>query len=144
MGKGNKNKKNKPEDEEEEEPRKKGNQRGKKKGNDDDDDDGEGKAKLKGAHSIEVRHILCEKFSKKEQALAKLSEGETSFSQVAEEFSEDKARQGGYLGWKTRSDLVAEFADVAFEIEPSDVDSPIIAEAKSEFGYHIIMVHSRK
>ena len=49
--------------------------------------------KQKGAQSINVRHILCEKHSKKEEALAKLNAG-TKFDEVAREFSEDKARQG--------------------------------------------------
>jgi hypothetical protein len=49
--------------------------------------------KSKGAQSINVRHILCEKHSKKEEALAKLRDG-AKFDEVAREFSEDKARQG--------------------------------------------------
>lgn len=52
-----------------------------------------GGGKQKGAQSINVRHILCEKHSKKEEAVAKLNAG-TKFDEVAREFSEDKARQG--------------------------------------------------
>lgn len=52
-----------------------------------------GGGKAKGAQSINVRHILCEKHSKKEQAVEKLNNG-TKFDEVAREFSEDKARQG--------------------------------------------------
>jgi NIMA-interacting peptidyl-prolyl cis-trans isomerase 4 len=51
------------------------------------------KGKLKPATSINVRHILCEKHSKKEEALTKLREG-IPFNKVAEDWSEDKARQG--------------------------------------------------
>lgn len=42
----------------------------------------------------------CEKHSKKEEALAKLREG-IKFDEVAREFSEDKARQGGnaFVHW---------------------------------------------
>jgi len=47
----------------------------------------------KGAQSINVRHILCAKHGKKEDALKKLNEG-VAFNKVAEEFSEDKARAG--------------------------------------------------
>lgn len=47
----------------------------------------------KGAQQINVRHILCEKHSKKEEALKKLNDG-VAFNKVAEEFSEDKARAG--------------------------------------------------
>lgn len=52
-----------------------------------------GAGKAKPAQTINVRHILCEKHSKKEEALAKLNAG-GKFDEVAKEFSEDKARQG--------------------------------------------------
>lgn len=54
------------------------------------------KTKLKPATAINARHILCEKHSKKEEALTKLREG-AKFDEVAREFSEDKARQVGTL-----------------------------------------------
>lgn len=56
---------------------------------------GDAKGKLKPATSINVRHILCEKHSKKEEALEKLRNG-AKFDEVAREMSEDKARQGMY------------------------------------------------
>jgi len=52
--------------------------------------------KLKPTNAINVRHILCEKHSRKEEALAKLREG-VKFDEVAKEFSEDKARQGMFI-----------------------------------------------
>lgn len=42
---------------------------------------------------VEVRHILCEKHSKAMEALEQLQQGK-KFSEVAAQFSEDKARQG--------------------------------------------------
>lgn len=54
---------------------------------------GDKKGAQKGAQSINVRHILCAKHGKKEDALKKLNEG-VAFNKVAEEFSEDKARAG--------------------------------------------------
>lgn len=59
----------------------------------DSKDAGSGKSKLKPATSINVRHILCEKHSKKEEALEKIRNG-AKFDEVAREMSEDKARQG--------------------------------------------------
>jgi peptidyl-prolyl cis-trans isomerase NIMA-interacting 4 len=74
--------------------------------------------KLKPAQQLNCRHILCEKHSKKEEALAKLRDG-AKFDDVAREFSEDKARQGGSLGWKVRGSLHGDFEKVAYELEPS-------------------------
>jgi NIMA-interacting peptidyl-prolyl cis-trans isomerase 4 len=54
---------------------------------------GASSSRLKPATSINVRHILCEKHSKKETALARLIAKE-KFDVVASTFSEDKARQG--------------------------------------------------
>ncbi|KAL1900843.1 Peptidyl-prolyl cis-trans isomerase pin4 [Ceratocystis pirilliformis] len=99
--------------------------------------------KVKGAQSINVRHILCEKHAKKEEALAKLAEG-VKFDEVARQFSEDKARQGGALGWKTRGSLDPKFEEVAYALADSTTASPKIGEAKTEFGYHIIIVEGRK
>ncbi|KFH48921.1 Peptidyl-prolyl cis-trans isomerase-like protein [Hapsidospora chrysogenum ATCC 11550] len=102
-----------------------------------------GSGKAKGAQTINVRHILCEKHSKKEEALAKLNEG-VKFDEVARNYSEDKARQGGSLGWKAKGSLDPKFEEVAFALEPSSTSNPKIAEVKTKFGYHIIMVEGRK
>ena len=61
-----------------------------------------GKAEKGGGSSqINVRHILCEKQSKCLEALEKIKMGE-KFNVVAEQYSEDKARGGGSLGWQPR------------------------------------------
>lgn len=67
--------------------------KGKGKDSGDPKDGGSGKSKLKPATSINVRHILCEKHAKKEEALEKIRNG-AKFDEVAREMSEDKARQG--------------------------------------------------
>ncbi|PHH63034.1 hypothetical protein CDD81_6365 [Ophiocordyceps australis] len=121
---------------------KKGGEKPKAKSSSGDKDSARG-AKAKGAQSINVRHILCEKHAKKEEALAKLNEG-VKFDEVARNYSEDKARQGGSLGWKSKGSLDPKFEEVAFTLEPSTTSSPKIGEAKTGFGYHIIMVEGRK
>ncbi|MBW0505287.1 hypothetical protein O181_045002 [Austropuccinia psidii MF-1] len=113
------------------------------KSNSDASKDSAAKGKLKPANSINVRHILCEKHSKKEEALDKLRNG-AKFDDVAREYSEDKARQGGSLDWKTRGSLLQDFEKVAYELEPSTTASPKFAEVKTSNGYHIIMVEGRK
>ncbi len=73
-------------------PKSKGGDKGKGKDKAETSDKAGG-GKQKGAQSINVRHILCEKHAKKEEAVAKLNAG-SKFDEVAREFSEDKARQG--------------------------------------------------
>ncbi|KAK5685037.1 Peptidyl-prolyl cis-trans isomerase pin4 [Elasticomyces elasticus] len=102
-----------------------------------------GSKATKATQQINVRHILCEKHGKKEEALAKLNAG-GKFDDVAREFSEDKARTGGALGWKTKESLLPEFSAVAFDVAASTTNSPKWAECKTSEGYHIIMVEGRK
>ncbi|KAI8351030.1 hypothetical protein B0O80DRAFT_456918 [Mortierella sp. GBAus27b] len=109
------------------------------------DDDSKGGKALKTANSIKVRHILCEKHSKAMEAIEKLKAG-VAFNKVAEEFSEDKAKDGGNLGWKVRGSMVGPFQEAAFQLQPSEIGSPIYTDppVKTSFGYHIIMVEGRK
>ncbi|OAL52992.1 FKBP-like protein [Pyrenochaeta sp. DS3sAY3a] len=107
------------------------------------DKDSDSTPKLKPATAINVRHILVEKHAKKEEALEKLRAG-AKFDDVAREMSEDKARQGGSLGWKVRGSLLAEFEKVAYELEPSTVGKPVWGEVKTGEGYHVLMVEGRR
>lgn len=104
------------------------------------DEGGSKQDKLKPANSVMVRHILCEKHSKIIQAMEKLQAG-SKFSDVAVEFSEDKAKQGGTLGWMTRGSMVGEFQNAAFALTPGTYTK---APVKTRFGYHIILVEDRK
>ncbi|KAK7681409.1 Peptidyl-prolyl cis-trans isomerase pin4 [Cerrena zonata] len=105
---------------------------------------GKGKGGLKAATAINVRHILCEKHSRATEALEKIQSGER-FDKVAQEYSEDKAKAGGSLGWMVRGSMVGPFQDVAFGLTPSSVDKPVISGlVKTSFGYHIIMVEGRR
>lgn len=93
--------------------------------------------KLKPANSLNVRHILCEKYSKMETVLERLANGE-KFDAVARELSEDKARQGGSLGWKIRGSLLKAFEDAAYALPVSTCDKPIYTNPaiKTQEGYH--------
>ncbi|KAK6624919.1 Peptidyl-prolyl cis-trans isomerase pin4 [Polyplax serrata] len=99
----------------------------------------------KGGTAVKVRHILCEKQGKCLEALSKLKEG-MKFNEVAQQFSEDKARSGGDLGWMTRGSMVGPFQEAAFALPISTIGSPIYTDPpiKTKFGYHIIMIEGRK
>jgi hypothetical protein len=47
---------------------------------------------------------------------------------------------GGSLGWKAKGSLHPKFEEVAYALETSTTGNPKIGEAKTDFGYHIIMV----
>ncbi|KAF5401223.1 Peptidyl-prolyl cis-trans isomerase [Paragonimus heterotremus] len=95
--------------------------------------------------AVKVRHILCEKQSKCLEALEQLRNGKR-FSQVAETYSEDKARSGGSLGWMTRGSMVGAFQDAAFALPVSTLDDPKYTDPpiRTQFGYHIIMVEGKR
>ncbi|XP_068105779.1 peptidyl-prolyl cis-trans isomerase NIMA-interacting 4 [Hyperolius riggenbachi] len=99
----------------------------------------------KGGNAVKVRHILCEKHGKITEAMEKLKSG-VRFSEVATQYSEDKARQGGDLGWMTRGSMVGPFQEAAFALPVSTMDRPVYTDppVKTKFGYHIIMVEGRK
>ncbi|XP_040855738.1 peptidyl-prolyl cis-trans isomerase NIMA-interacting 4 isoform X2 [Ochotona curzoniae] len=98
-----------------------------------------------GGNAVKVRHILCEKHGKIMEAMEKLKSG-MKFSEVAAQYSEDKARQGGDLGWMTRGSMVGPFQEAAFALPVSGMDKPVFTDppVKTKFGYHIIMVEGRK
>nr|CDS28633.2 wd40 repeat [Hymenolepis microstoma] len=105
---------------------------------------GSSKPVAKGGTAVKVRHILCEKQSKALEAIELLKEGQR-FNAVAEQYSEDKARSGGDLGWMTRGSMVGPFQEAAFELPVSSVDKPSYTDppVKTKFGYHIIMVEGK-
>ncbi|XP_017329805.1 peptidyl-prolyl cis-trans isomerase NIMA-interacting 4 isoform X2 [Ictalurus punctatus] len=76
-------------------PKGKGGKGGKgAKGGASDSGDSDKKEKAqKGGTAVKVRHILCEKHGKCMEAMEKLKSG-VRFSEVASQYSEDKARQG--------------------------------------------------
>jgi len=103
-----------------------------------------GKVSKAGTH-VKVRHILCEKHGKCMEAMEQLKAGKR-FSEVATQYSEDKARQGGDLGWKVRGSMVGPFQEAAFAMQISTLDNPIYTDppVKTNFGYHIIMIEGKK
>ncbi|KAI1395778.1 FKBP-like protein [Hypoxylon fuscum] len=115
------------------------------KGKDDKRDDAKG-AKVKGAQAVVVRHILCEKHSKKEEALAEIRSNPTleNFIAVAKLYSEDKPKQGGLLGLQRKGALQPEFEQVAFALPESKGSNLNMGEAKTAFGYHLIVVEDRR
>lgn len=71
-----------------------------------------------------------------------VNNGEKEFSTLALLYSEDNsAIKGGEMGFMTRSQLVPEFANVAFALsDPKKVSNVV----ESEYGFHIIQLVERR
>ena len=102
---------------------------------------------------VEVQ-ILCfeppvpiEETERVKQRLREFTErvqnGSADFSMLARLYSEDteSAKRGGELGFVGRGQLVAEFAEVAFNLTDPKRVSRIV---QTEYGYHIIQLIEKK
>ena len=72
----------------------------------------------------------------------KINSGENEFSTLAILYSEDgSSMYGGEIGFKSRSELVPEFASVAFNLNDTKKVSKIV---ETEFGFHIIQLIEKR
>lgn len=90
---------------------------------------------------VHARHILVETEEEANTLLLQLKEGLTDFSELAKEKSTDSsAPSGGDLGFFARGQMVKEFEDAAFSLEPGEISDVV----QTQFGYHIIKCEERK
>jgi len=84
-----------------------------------------------GAAAVEVAR------KKIEDLKARLEKGE-DFEELARQYSEDpgSASSGGDLGLMERGDLVKEFEEVAYALNPGEISDIV----RSRFGFHIIQL----
>jgi peptidyl-prolyl cis-trans isomerase D len=72
--------------------------------------------------------------------LPRLHKGER-FADLARDHSEDvSAAQGGDLGWFGRGDMLPEFEEAAFALQPGKTSDPV----RTIFGWHLIHVEDRR
>ena len=72
----------------------------------------------------------------------RVNNGESDFATLALLYSEDgSAMTGGEIGFKSRNDLVTEYANVAFNLNDPKKVSKIV---ETEFGYHIIQLIEKR
>jgi len=64
------------------------------------------------------------------------------FETLAKQVSQDpgSAVRGGMLGWFSRHQMVKEFEDAAFALQPGELSKPVL----SPFGWHVIKMKERK
>jgi parvulin-like peptidyl-prolyl isomerase len=101
----------------------------------------ENKENLLEPEQVQARHILVETEEEANILLLQLKEGLTDFAELAKEKSTcPSAENGGDLGFFTRGQMVKEFEDAAFSLEPGEISDVV----QTQFGYHIIKCVEKK
>src|SRR5262245_3211955 len=100
----------------------------------------EASKQISGEEEVHARHILVETEDDAKAVKAELDKG-ADFAELAKKKSKDPgASDGGDLGFFTKDQMVPEFSQVAFSLEPGKVSDPV----KSQFGWHIIKVEEKR
>ncbi len=90
--------------------------------------------------TAQARHILVDSEAECLELKTKIENGE-DFAQLAAHHSKcPSGQQGGALGEFSPGQMVKEFDEVVFSAEVETIQGPV----KTQFGYHLIEVTSRK
>ncbi len=90
---------------------------------------------------VHARHILVETEEEANNLLLQLKEGLTDFAELAKEKSiGPSAPSGGDLGFFAIGQMVKEFEDAAFSLQPGEISGVV----QTQFGYHIIKCEEKK
>jgi peptidyl-prolyl cis-trans isomerase C len=94
-----------------------------------------------GEMEVHARHILVATEADALKVIADLKAG-GDFAAIAKARSSDPgAAQGGDLGFFKKGDMVPEFAEQAFTLEPGQISPKPV---KTQFGWHVIKVEERR
>jgi peptidyl-prolyl cis-trans isomerase C len=97
-------------------------------------------SKLTPEEEVRARHILVDSEDKAKEVIVKLKAG-GDFAALAKEYSKDPgAAEGGDLGYFSKDQMVAEFAEAAFKMKKGDISDPV----KTQFGWHVIKLEDRR
>jgi peptidyl-prolyl cis-trans isomerase D len=97
-----------------------------------------------GEKFVEASHILISQMGDDKANLAEANRiyeelmNGADFAEMAIEYSKDpgSGKNGGYLGWFGKGQMVKEFEEAAFSGRVGEIQKPV----KTSFGYHIILV----
>ena len=98
-------------------------------------------AALTPEEEVSARHILLETEEDALAVIVSLQDGADFVELAAEKSIGPSADRGGDIGYFGRDNVVPEFADAAFALEPGQIsETPV----QSEFGWHVIKVDDRR
>jgi peptidyl-prolyl cis-trans isomerase C len=91
---------------------------------------------------VRARHILVPTEAEARTALAEARRAGADFAEVARRRSTGPgSREGGDLGFFKRADMIPEFAESAFAMQPGQIsENPV----RTQFGWHVIKVEERR
>ncbi len=90
---------------------------------------------------VHARHILLETQEEAQEVIEQL-QGGADFAEVAQEKSTGpSADTGGDLGYFRRGQMVPEFAEAAFAMEPGAISQEPV---QTQFGWHVIKVEDKR
>lgn len=86
--------------------------------------------------AVHARHILVDT-EEEIQAIQKRLDNGITFEYLAQKYSKcPSSANGGDLGFFKRGQMVKEFEDAAFSMQPGEISQPV----KTQFGWHLIKV----
>lgn len=89
---------------------------------------------------VRAAHILVDSEAKAQELKAELDEGADFAALAAEHGTDGTAARGGELGWFAHEQMVPQFADAAFAMQPGEISDPV----QSPFGWHVIKLEERR
>lgn len=96
---------------------------------------------MKPEEEVKARHILVKTEDEAREIKKKIADG-ADFGEMAKEHSLDPGTKdnGGLLGSFSRGQMVPQFEEAAFILEPGNISDPV----ESRFGWHLIKVEERR
>ncbi len=96
-----------------------------------------------GEEQVRAAHILVDSESKAKELIAELEKRPEAFAELAKANSSDPsaAQNSGELGWFKKADMLPEFSDAAFALQPGAITKEPV---HTRFGWHVIKAEEKR
>lgn len=89
---------------------------------------------------VRAAHILVPEEAKAVEIKKLIDEGADFAAMAAEHGTDGTSARGGDLGWFAHDQMVPEFADAAFAMDPGAISDPV----QTPFGWHLIKMEEKR